>query len=47
MKDGIDENELYFDSQFECGNLDKVVKVKENEYDLYIRADSNTFGHNQ
>jgi hypothetical protein len=32
---------------FECGNLDKVVMVSANEYDLYMRADSNTRGNHQ
>lgn len=39
--------ELKFDSKFECGNLDKVVKISDTEYDLYMRVDSNTRGHNQ
>jgi hypothetical protein len=38
---------LQFDSNFEGGNLDVVVRTKEDEYDLYIRADSNARGHNQ
>ena len=40
-------NDLEFDSFFESGNLDMVVKVSEAEYDLYMRVDSNTQGHNQ
>lgn len=36
---------LEFDSSFECGNLDKVVMVTPDEYDLYMRVDSNTKGH--
>lgn len=46
MKPDIEES-LKFDSKFESGNLDKVCKVKEDEYDLYIRNDSNTSGKNQ
>jgi hypothetical protein len=38
---------LVFDSRFESGNLDRVVKVKSDEYDLYMRTDANTRGHNQ
>lgn len=38
-------NILEFDAKFECGNLDKVVMVNENEYDIYMRVDSNTTGH--
>ena len=36
---------LTFDSCFESGNLDCVVKVGDNEYDLILRIDSNTAGH--
>jgi len=36
-----------FDSCFESGNLDLVVKIKEGEYDLYMKADSNTKGRYQ
>ena len=46
MKTDIDET-LIFESKFESGNLDKVAKVKEDEYDLYIRNDTNTYGKNQ
>jgi len=37
---------LEFDSKFESGNLDRVVAIGQNEYDLYMRADTNTRGHN-
>jgi hypothetical protein len=40
-------SELIFDSNFESGNLDCVVKVGEAEYDLYLRIDTNTRGHLQ
>ena len=36
---------LIFDSEFESGNLDIVVQVDENEFDCYMRVDSNTKGH--
>ena len=36
---------LIFDSMFESGNLDMVVKKAENEYDMYMRVDTNTRGH--
>lgn len=39
------QNVIEFDGKFESGNLDKVVMVNENEYDLYMRVDSNTKGH--
>lgn len=41
----IDEDALVFDSKFECGNLDRVEMVSKDEYDLYMRIDSNTSGH--
>ena len=41
------EDDLVFDSYFESGNLDMVIKVQQREYDLYMRSDSNTYGHNQ
>jgi cytosolic carboxypeptidase protein 2/3 len=34
-----------FDSSFECGNLDMAVRVKKNEFDLFLRSDTNTRGH--
>jgi hypothetical protein len=34
-----------FDSAFESGNLDMAVQVKRNEYDCFIRSDTNTKGH--
>jgi hypothetical protein len=41
------ENELIFDSAFESGNLDMVIKPKPFNYDLYMRVDTNTHGHHQ
>lgn len=41
------ERELTFDSNFESGNLDYVVKRGQFEYDLYMRVDTNTRGHHQ
>lgn len=43
----IIKDELVFDSNFESGNLDMVIKKKEFEYDLYMRVDTNTKGHHQ
>lgn len=45
MNPTVDSDELIFDSDFECGNLDLVMKVGPNEYDLFMRVDSNTKGH--
>lgn len=39
--------DLLFDSTFESGNLDKAVKIGEDEFELYMRADANTRGHHQ
>lgn len=39
------KKEIEFDSAFECGNLDKAVKISKNEYDLYMRSDTNTYGN--
>ena len=36
-----------FDSFFESGNLDIVIKPKNLEYNLYMRVDTNTKGHHQ
>ena len=44
--EGLDE-ELKFDSSFESGNLDMVIKTKPTTYDLYMRVDTNTRGHHQ
>lgn len=38
-------NTLKFDSYFEGGNLDCAIKVCKDEYDLYLRPDTNTKGH--
>jgi hypothetical protein len=37
--------ELIFDSKFESGNLDMVIKRRDLEYDLFMRVDTNTKGH--
>jgi len=47
MTNSFINNPHKFDSCFEGGNLDIALKVKENEYDLYMRTDSNTRGHHQ
>lgn len=45
MRPGCGEECIRFDSIFECGNLDKAVLVKDNEYELYLRVDCNTHSH--
>lgn len=47
MNPNVPFNEIRFDSKFESGNLDKVVKVRDGEYDLYIRSDANSRRHTQ
>ena len=36
---------LQFNSDFESGNLDAAVQRSDNEFDLFMRVDSNTRGH--
>ena len=38
---------LEFDSAFESGNLDIAYRVSETEYNLLMRGDTNTKGHQQ
>jgi len=38
---------LIFDSNFECGNLDKVVAKSEAEYNLYLCSDTNSINRRQ
>lgn len=39
--------EYQFDSYFESGNLDFVIQTDQNEFDLYLKPDTNTKGHTQ
>jgi hypothetical protein len=45
MAPDVEWDEMYFNSNFENGNLDVVVRTGENTYDLFLRADTNTRGH--
>ena len=47
MSPDLDRNELHFNSNFESGNLDMVVKRGLDSYDLFLRVDTNTKGHFQ
>eukprot|EP01022_Parablepharisma_sp_SALTPOND_P018752 TRINITY_DN310_c0_g2_i1.p1 TRINITY_DN310_c0_g2~~TRINITY_DN310_c0_g2_i1.p1 ORF type:complete len:1282 (-),score=157.74 TRINITY_DN310_c0_g2_i1:3773-7618(-) len=38
---------LVFDSNFECGNLDRVSIASLSEYNLFLNPDTNTRGHSQ
>lgn len=40
-------DKISFDSNFESGNLDLVIESSHNEFDLYMRVDTNTKGHLQ
>lgn len=42
-----EQDSLRFDASFESANLDCAIKVSEDEYDLFLRVDSNTRGHTQ
>ena len=39
------DNDLVFDSNFEGGNLDQVIKTSANKYSLFLRTDSNSNTH--
>ena len=40
-KSSLTPNQLTFDSEFECGNIDSVRMRSPVEYDLFMRNDSN------
>ena len=46
LKDDFGEH-LKFNSQFESGNLRKVVQIRPYEYDLILSPDVNTNHHHQ
>jgi hypothetical protein len=39
------DEQYLFNSNFESGNLDAAIRVKSDEYDCFLRSDSNTRGH--
>lgn len=41
----ISHQKLCFESNFESANLDCAIKTAEDNYDMYLRVDSNTKGH--
>ena len=45
MNPTLTDPDYRFSSAFEGGNLDCVVRVRELEFDLFLRVDSNTRGH--
>lgn len=45
IPEAMPEDCIIFDSKFECGNLDRVEFISKDEYDLYLRIDTNSSGH--
>ena len=43
-KDPKNKSILWFDSNFECGNLERAIIKDNNEYELYINSDTNAVG---
>lgn len=41
------DNTLIFESRFESGNLRRVVKISDYEYDLFLKNDYGSNGHTQ
>ena len=43
----IPNNTLRFSSKFESGNLQKAIKINDNEYRLLLEHDTETLGYTQ
>ena len=43
----VPEGSIIFNSRFECGNLEEVVLIGENEYNLLVRPDTSTAKYSQ
>jgi hypothetical protein len=41
------ENVIFFNSEFESGNLDRAIRVSDFEYNLYLEFDKNSRNHTQ
>ena len=39
------DGKIVFSDDIETGNLEIVSEIKPNEFDLYLRIDTNTHGH--
>lgn len=39
------QSDIEFIGDFESGNLDLAFRISENEYNLYLRIDTHTKGH--
>eukprot|EP01022_Parablepharisma_sp_SALTPOND_P007512 TRINITY_DN1310_c0_g1_i1.p1 TRINITY_DN1310_c0_g1~~TRINITY_DN1310_c0_g1_i1.p1 ORF type:complete len:872 (-),score=51.69 TRINITY_DN1310_c0_g1_i1:1512-3938(-) len=46
-KDPRNVRNLWFDSNFECGNLERVIAKSETEYELYLNSDTNAVNRSQ
>jgi len=44
---GPSDQTLVFESRFESGNLRRVVKISDTEYDLYLKHDYGTCSYTQ
>jgi len=44
LKDQATDCTLVFESRFESGNLRRVVKISDTEYDLFLKNDYGTNG---
>lgn len=45
LRPKIGNCEYVFDSNFESGNLDFVIETKPDNYDCFVKSDTNTKGH--
>ena len=41
----VNEKTLFFNSQFESGNLREVERVRDGEYNLFLNFDHNTLNY--
>ena len=41
------ENVVFFNSEFESGNLEKAIRISGFEYNLYLEFDKNSRNHTQ
>ena len=47
LKENEDDDTLIFESRFESGNLRRVVKIGDFEYNLILKYDHNTTAYTQ
>lgn len=46
-KDPRNKSLLWFDSNFECGNLERAIAKSDSEYELYVNSDTNALAMHQ